>query len=401
MIDEMDVARLMRAEFEAAEPPSAVVNIERAMTAGRRQRWYARSAGAALAVVAVVVGAVTVPGLVAPADRSPSLGPFGTPAPLEPSAGKTPSPDTSRIPAALETIDPTIQYVRFGWLPSGLARLSYSAGQMQLGLGVSLSGHAPGSPNPGWMGVSVDLYPKGVTPKAPQVMGIDQRAPVVSTAPAPDVRGEAATFTLYDVDGDTDRLSLRWQYAPDGWAEVDVTPWAAGQDAREIALHVAQTLRFSTTERVQMPGQVTGLPQRLRPICVSVDGPLTPDGWRWYADVDYSAEPLNADHYAVGSKTLKVSFFPYVEMTDKIRAELQGKELYRTPNTTIDGHQASFLKAEDPEWLESLEVFDVRGMAVQFDARRGALDEPGTKGLFQHLDLAGARPDWRPSLLAD
>ncbi|MEV4494699.1 hypothetical protein AB0J84_03220 [Micromonospora arborensis] len=398
MIEDMDVARLMRAEVESAEKPSAV-NIERAMIAGRRQRWYARGAGAALAVVAVAVGAVTVPGLVAP-DRSspPSLEMVGALAPLEPYTGEVTSPDASRIPAALETIDPTVQYVRFGWLPSGLASLQYGAGLTQSGPGVFLIGHAGDPQN--WAGVSVHLYPKGVTPPAPQVIGIDQRAPTVSTAPAPDVRGAAATFTLYDVDG-TDRLSLRWQYAPDGWAAVDVSPWSAGQDAREIALHVAQKLRFSTTERVRMPAQAMGLPQRLRPIYTTVGGPLTPDGWRWYAGVTYSAEPPTADHRAPGAKTLDVSFSPYVEMTDKIRAELQGKELFRTPNTTIDGHQASFLTAQDPDWFERLEVFDVRGMAVEIDARRGTLDEQGTKGLFQRLDLAGAKPDWRPSLMAD
>ncbi|MFG1838501.1 hypothetical protein ACGFH8_08710 [Micromonospora sp. NPDC049175] len=399
MIDEMDLARLMRAEFEAAEPPSAVVNVERAITAGRRQRWYARGAGAALAVVAVVVGAVTVPGLVAPTDGSPSLGSLDTPAPLEPATGEASSPDTSRIPAALETIDPTIQYVRFGWLPSGLARLSYSAGLSQGDTRVILGGDDGDKQSSA--GVSVHLYPKGVMPKAPQVMGIDQRAPVVNTAPAPDVRGEAATFTVYDVDGDTDRLSLRWQYAPDGWAQVDVTPWAAGQDVRETALHVAQTLRFSTTERLRMPAQVTGLPQHLRPIYASVDGPLTPDGWRWYAGITYSAETSTAAHSKAGAKTLDVSFSPYVVMTDKIRAELDGKVLYEPPNTTIDGHQASFYAAADPDWSERLEVLDVRGMVVRMDARRGALDEQGTKGLFPHLDLAGAKPDWRPSLIVD
>ncbi|MEV7986409.1 hypothetical protein [Micromonospora sp. NPDC085948] len=403
MIDEMDVARLMRAEVEAAETPSAVVNIERAMTAGRRQRWYVRSAGAALAVVAVVVGAVTVPGLVAPPDGSPSATPsslnlFGALAPLEPYTGKVPSPDTSRIPAALETIDPTVQYMRFGWLPSGLARLSYSAGVSPLGLGVSLSGSGGDPQN--WAGVSVDLYPKGVTPQAPQVMGIDQRAPVVSTAPAPDVRGAAATFTQYDVDG-TDRLSLRWQYAPDGWAEVDVAPWAEGQDAREIALHVAQKLRFSTTERVKMPAQVRGVPQNLRLINATVQGPLTPDGWRWYANVMYSAEPATASPGTQWSKTLDVGFSPYVEMTDKIRAELNGKLLHEPPNTTIDGHQAAFYAAADPSGLERLDVIDVRGMVVRIDAHRGTLDEQGTKGLFQRLDLTGARQDWRPSLMVD
>ncbi|MGC4745110.1 hypothetical protein ACLQ28_05530 [Micromonospora sp. DT201] len=398
MIEDMDVARLMRAEVESAETPSAVVNIERAMIAGRRQRWYARGAGAALAVVAVAVGAVTVPGLVAPDGSSaPALEMVGALAPLEPYTGEVTSPDASRIPAALETIDPTVQYVRFGWLPSGLASLQYGAGLTHTGPGVFLNGSSGDKQN--WAGVSVDLYPKGVTPPAPQVMGIDQRAPVVSTAPAPDVRGAAATFTQYDVDG-TDRLSLRWQYAPDGWAAVDVSPWAAGQDAREIALHVAQKLRFSTTERVRMPAQVMGVPQSLRPIYTDVNGPLTPDGWRWYASVSYSALPPTANTGTQWSKTLDVSFSPYFEMTDKIRAELDGKEP-PLPNTTFDGHQAYFVAGGDPNGLESLTVYDVRGMTVGIDAHRGTLDEQGTKGLFQHLDLAGAKTDWRPSLMVD
>ncbi|MEU8152647.1 hypothetical protein AB0B94_03155 [Micromonospora sp. NPDC048986] len=401
-MDDTDVARLMRAEVEAAETPSVVVNIERAMTVGRRQRWYARGAGAALAVVAVAVGVVTVPGLVAPDGSSPpSLEMVGALAPLEPYTGEVPAPDTSRIPAALETIDPTVQYVRFGWLPSGLDSLQYQSGLLLSGPGVVLIAHAADSPNPNWAGVAVSLHPRGVTPPAPQVMGIDQRAPTLSTAPAPDVRGTSATFTQYDVDG-TDRLSLRWRYAPDGWAAVDVSPWAAGQDAREIALHVAQRLRFATTELVRMPAQVKGVvSQKVRPIQTTVSGPLTPDGWRWYAGVTYSAEPSTADPGRQRAKTVDVGFSPYAEMTDKIRAELKGKELFRPPNTTVDGHQASFYAAADPSSSETLEVLDVRGMVVEIDAHSGTLDEQGTKGLFQRLDLAEAKPDWRPSLMVD
>ncbi|MGI5211770.1 hypothetical protein [Plantactinospora sp. CA-290183] len=400
MIDEVDVARLMRAEVESAEKPSAVLSIDRAMTTGRRQRWYVRGAGAVLAVAALAVGAATVPGLVAP-DRpsAPSLELVGALAPLEPYTGEVPPPDPSRIPAALETVDPTVQYVRFGWLPSDLDDVQYQAGLLPSGPGVTLIGHAAGSPNPNWSGVSFNLYPKGVTPPAPQVVGIDERAPTVSTAPAPDVRGGAATFTQYDVDG-TDQLCLRWRYAPDGWAEVRVAPWASGQDAREIALHVAQGLAFSTTERVRLPGRVTGVPQDLRPILTDVSGPLTSDGWRWYTGVTYSAEPPTADPGAQRAKTLDVSFSPYFELTDEVRAELNGKEPPQ-PNTTIDGHQAYFTLGGDPDWLESLTVYDVRGLTVMIDARRGTLDEQGAKGLFQQLDLAGATPDWRPALVVD
>lgn len=391
MIEEMDVARLMRAEVESAEKQSAVLNIERAMATGRRQRWYARSAGAALAVAALAVGAATVPGLIAP-DRpsASSLELVGALAPLEPYTGEVPSPDSSRIPAALETVDPTVQYVRFGWLPSGLDDAQYQSGLLLSGPGVFLRSG----------GVSVELYPKGVTPPAPQVMGIDERAPTVSTVPAPDVRGAAATFTQYDVDG-TDRLCLRWQYAPDGWAEVRVAPWAAGQDAREIALHVAQKLTFSTTEQVRLPARVTGVPQNLRPILTDVSGPLTSNGGQWHAGVTYSAEPPTAEPRWQRAKTLDVSFSPYLEMTDEVRAKLPISKVPPRPNTTIDGHQAYFTPGGDPNWLESLTVFDVQGLTIKIDAHRGTLDEQGTKGLFQQLDLASATPDWRPALVVD
>ncbi|WP_433346034.1 hypothetical protein [Micromonospora sp. CA-111912] len=399
MIEELDVARLMRAGVESAEKPSAVLNIERAMIVGRRQRWYARGAGAALAVAALAVGAVTVPGLVAP-DRpsAPSLEMVGALAPLQPYTGQVPSAASSRIPAALETVDPSVQYVRFGWLPSGLDSVQYQAGLLLSGPGVTLIGHAAGLPNPNWSGVSVSLYPEGVTPAAPQVVGIDGRAPTVSTAPAPDVRGAAANFTQYDVDG-TDQLCLRWQYAPDGWAEVRVAPWASRQDAREIALHVAQQLTLSTTERVQLPAQVAGVPQNLRPILTNVSGPLAPDG-RWYAGVTYSAEPPTADPGVQRARTLDVTFSPYFELTDKIRAELNGKEPQQ-PNTTINGHQAHLAPGGDPDWLESLTVYDVQGLTVSIDAHRGTLAEQGAKGLFQQLDLADATRDWRPALVAD
>ncbi|MEU5727383.1 hypothetical protein ABZ783_37050 [Micromonospora sp. NPDC047738] len=247
--------------------------------------------------------------------------------------------------------------------------------------------------------MALNLYPKGVTPPAPQVIGIDARASRVSTVPAPDVRGAPATFTQYDVDG-TDTLFLRWQYAPDGWAEVQVAPWASGQDAREVALHVAQKLRFSTTERVRLPAQVTGVPQNLRPILTNICGPLTSDGWRWWAGVTYGTEPATTDSDAQRAKTLDVSFRPSVEMTDEIRAELNGKEDPQ-PNTTIDGHQAFFNPARDPNWRELLTVYDVQTLTVEIDAYRGTRDEQGTKGLFQHLDLAGATRDWRPALVVD
>lgn len=70
MFDDDDVARLMRIEAERDETPSAVLDVSRAMTTGRRQRWYARSAGATLLVGALVATGLTLPGLTAGADRS-------------------------------------------------------------------------------------------------------------------------------------------------------------------------------------------------------------------------------------------------------------------------------------------------------------------------------------------
>ncbi|WNM41854.1 hypothetical protein RMN56_11155 [Micromonospora halotolerans] len=46
-------------------------------------------------------------------------------------------------------------------------------------------------------------------------------------------------------------------------------------------------------------------------------------------------------------------------------------------------------------------MYDVHGLTVTIDAHHVTVDEKGTKGLFQQLDLAGATPNWRPGLVAD
>ncbi|MFC6018606.1 hypothetical protein ACFP2T_20645 [Plantactinospora solaniradicis] len=396
MIEEADVSRLMRAEVESAEEPSTRLNIDQAMTAGRRQRRYRQGAGIGLAVVALVVGVATVPGLVSAGGSAPATG-QGLLAPgdrpLEPFSGQVPPADPSRIPAALETVDPTILYARFGWLPTGLGSVQYQAGLLQSGSGVFLGAHLAGQPPQDWQGVSVRLYPKGVAPAAPQRSSGDL-ATVAETVSAPEVRGGPASFVRYS-GAPTDEVLLRWEYAPGGWAEVRVSSWSSGLDVQDVALRVAQALRLSVTEPVPLPIPVDrAVPKALRPVTVNLSEPLV-SSEGWYAGIDY-ADPAAGEDAARRGEIVSIGLFPDRLVREEERDD-PGVKVPPAPNSTIDGHQAYFAPGGDAV-PESLTVYDVAGVTIVIDARHGMLDAQGTKGLFQKLELTGVTADWRPRL---
>ncbi len=374
MIEEEEMARLLRAEAEAGEAPSAILSIERAMTTGRRQRWYGRGAGAALLVGALVAGVATVPSLVRSEPPSTAYR----------FAAEVPTADPSQIPAALEVVDPTIGYVRFGWLPSGFRTLFYQAGLLTTQPGVQLI-----ADNADQRYVVVSLYPKGVSPAAPQR---DNAVPatVISTTAAPDIRGTAATFTTF-TGAERDEVLLRWQYAPDGWAQVRVFGGEAGVDVRESAVRVAQTLRFSTTARVPLPARINGLPTDLRPLTITVHEQLgTPRSWE--VSLEYTRAPVTAAFDQWRSDTLRLGFRPYTGVWND-----STKQNYSPPNTTVDGHQAC-LQADPSFPTESLVVYDTAGMTISVSAD-SSVGADGTRGLYRQLDLIDNSAGWHTHLV--
>ncbi|MBE1485535.1 hypothetical protein [Plantactinospora soyae] len=396
MIEEAEVARLMRAEVDSAEGPSTRLDIDRAMRGGRRQRRYRQGAGVALAVVALVVGVATVPGLVKGGPTTATGQGLLAPGdqPLAPFTGEVPPADPSRIPAALETVDPSILYARFGWLPSGLGSVSYHAGLLQHGSGVLLGAQLPGPTPDHWQGVSLRLYPKGVAPAAPQR---DSGEPVTLTesVPAPPVRGGTASFVRYP-GAPTDEVFLRWEYAPTGWAEIRVSSWSSGLDVQDVALRVAQALKLSVTESVPLPIPVQpAVPKELRPVRITLTEPLV-DSEGWFAGIDY-ADPATTEDAVRRGEALRIELLPYRVIRDEERADPTAK-LPPAPNTTIDGHSAYFVPNAGAPGSELLTVYDAMGLTIGIDAHHGVLDKQGTKGVFEKLRLAGEKAEWQPGL---
>ncbi|MEU4551131.1 hypothetical protein EV382_5757 [Micromonospora violae] len=370
MLDERHIGDLMLTEIESAERPSAVLDVERAMTTARRQRRLAQGAGATLLAVALTVGGLTVPDLLTP-DRPPAPTPFGSAT----VAGQT------GLPAALTTIDPQRVYVRFGWLPAGLRHFQYQAGLLLSGPGVYL-GASNGHTDDQRQFVTVSLLPKGVEPSAPQR---DSGEPAVAgdSDVGPRLNGGDSVFVSYS-GAEKPEAVLRWRYAPDGWAQVRV--FGTGSDVRKTAAQVATSLRFGT-DTVPMPATVTGVPANLRMITVNVSESLD-EPRDWYAAWTWSPEPATADPGRQRARTLSVGISRYRNVTDP------ADKAYVNPNTTVDGHPARF-GGENGD--ESLTVYDVNGADVSIDDS-ALLPAGGTRALFPAVTLVAQPATWHTHL---
>ncbi len=370
MLDERQIGDLMLIEIEAAERPSAVLDVERAMSTARRQRRLAQGAGATLLAVALTVGGLTVPDLLTP-DRSPAPTPFGS----ANVAGQT------GLPAALTTVNPQRVYVRFGWLPDGLRNLQYQAGLLLSGPGVYLSAsNAPGGDR--WKGVAVTLYPKGVQPPAPQRDSGEPARPG-KTTPGPELNGGTSSFASYS-GAEQPEAILRWRYAPDGWAQLKVVGGEA--DVRSTAARVARALRFGD-EPTPMPATVAGVPASLRVITVDVQESLD-EPHDWYASTTWSPQSISGDPGQQRARTMTVSISRYRNITDPTDNK------YVEPNTTVAGHPARF---GGQNGNESLTVYDVNGANVTIDDS-ALLPAGGTRALFPRVTLVPQPTAWHTHL---
>ncbi|MEU5562546.1 hypothetical protein [Micromonospora musae] len=369
MLDERELADLMHAEVDSAERPTTLLDVDRAMANGRRQRHYSRVAGAALAIGVLVAGAAMVPGLLA--TDQPSVG--------GPAAGGPPA--ATGLPAALTTVDPDVVYVRFGWLPDGIRNIQYQSGLLLSGPGVYL-GAAVSSARDEWRGVSVNLYPEGVGPRSPQ-RDSGVQPTYIGGRPGPVLNGGPSTFATYS-NPDQPEAILRWRYAPGGWAQLRVHGVAG--DPAETAERVARTLAFGH-EVMPMPVTVPGLPEGLRPITGNVTLDLgEPRSWNAYTS--WSPEPADADPGRQRERTLTVGFAPHRQVSDPM------DKAYVDPNITLEGHPARF---SGQDGVESLIVYDVDGVTVSIDDD-GLLPSGGTRALFGKLDIGPDAAGWRPHL---
>jgi hypothetical protein len=338
-----EALRTQMREAVATERPTRVLDIRRAMAAGRRQRLRRRAAG--VAVTAVLAGAAfLVPAVVRPDG--------GLPPAVTASPSPSPTPQTDgTLEVALPRIDPAIQYLRFGWLPEGFTFTFYEAGpDSRRGDSAELT--AGGTDT----SVNVHLYPSGVTPveldsgsATPELVG-----PEMSIAPA--VNGRPAQWAGY-VEGVSSWEYLQWEYAPGGVIRVRANGFGSG--GRDVAHRVASSLRLSDDEPVVLPFTLPG--HELRYVGL-VEVPLV----------------------GSGNERVVVQYQPDITVV-LFEGNPRDAETF-PPNTIVDGRQA----------FESTERFDLRDL----DGRslRVVVPSGGARAVYENLDVVSNIGEWEPDL---
>ncbi|GIH16784.1 hypothetical protein [Rugosimonospora africana] len=362
MSEQVEIAALLHAEATTDEPPSSVLDVKRAMSVGRRQRRYGRAACAGLVVAVLAAGAVTVP-RVLPARGTAGYDVAGLPAV---SALPTMSGDV-----APPSFDPLKLYLKFGWVPGRYDQRSYEVGATGQGMMAVLMAYPVVGHD--WQGVSVTLYPRGVTPPPPQrLVG---RATVTRTIPA-SVNGQDANWTVYS-GATIPEAFLDWRYAPQGWARIQVTD--ANADVADIAVRVAEKLQVSTTTSVTVPFRVGALPSGLRRVSTSINSSTQSDDSPWYAEMAFSAGRTEQQRE---DERLIVNATAYRDQ-DRV-----GGKGFDTPNTTIDGHPTSQIPPSGP--TSDLTVYHIGLMNLEVEASTlgvaGLLGPEGCRSVYPRLN---------------
>ncbi|MGB3438593.1 MAG: hypothetical protein WBA97_07540 [Actinophytocola sp.] len=370
-MNEQEVRILLTDLAETPAPPSRV-DVPRAATTARRQarvRTWTMTAAASVLVAGLVVGVTYAVG-------------GGTPAP-EPVAG------------APARFDPLIRYASFGWVPDE-NKMNSSLTVVNDGrFATSVSEFVP-DPAQGPMvrqpaaEVGVSLYAAGVKPESEEpleIWGPTDPAPTVPYAPvtdAPDVNGVPAYWVT--VPGEPERIILKWRWAPDAWAEVDVA--RIDGDLRQSAHRVASEVRIGDTGRLRFPFHVTGLPAGLRPVSSS----LSEGGFDapWRVDLDFATDEQTVNLRLVAS--------PMSAGDDRV------------PNTTVDGRpvlrqtageeSGQGVSVAGSEYFDMLFVDDVSGLRTDVllhtrtEADAAPLGPDGAAGVFRNLTVHPDRADW-------
>lgn len=359
---------LARLRDEELGPSS--VDLERALRDGRRtirRRQVAGVLAAACAALTVVGGATTLVDL-------PTTG-RGHPLPEavadRPGWTETTDAGSAQPPErAPQAFDPSLRYAAFGWLPAGLTDWSVTTGRD----GYTTSASGPASPGGKTEPASVVL--RLVTAGHDIVLTQTDNfvtAPGVTTGwsevtPAEPLLGRTARWNGRATTG-PHSAALRWQYAPDAWAEVIVSNLGGG-DARTVARRVAEQIRYGVDERLQLPYRLpSGLPEGLRPATLA----LTSSGSSgWSARAGYGASRTSS-----GDWPLTVIVIP--------RSSTHGDGPIAEPDTTIDGLPARRTPMSDGG--TGLQVYGLHGRLyvelATHDAATTALFPAGVDGLFR------------------
>jgi hypothetical protein len=230
--------RTLLSRLADTEAPPARFDLQQAISEGLRIRRWRRIR----AYGSVLAAGIAVALLALPVQRALH----------QPPAGGQPQPGSTG-PARFSTLVP---YASFGWLPSGY-RIGVQGGTMSRSEPEQLLLFA--EPGPNAAPVMLTMYPAGKC----RLEGTALPCSPYNTewwvlSRAPDVNGRAA-YWLYGTPG------LAWQYAPDGWAELEWGStgkfWPPRGAERTAILRAAASVRYRQSAPITFPYWLAGPPK--------------------------------------------------------------------------------------------------------------------------------------------
>jgi hypothetical protein len=321
-----DLARL-RASLDY--PESAVVpDVPTIIAAGRRARARRQVLGTVAAVVAVAVVTVVQVG-------PPSHPPVGAPdqaAPVAPAA-RADGPPPAELVAhgsaraeAPDAFDPLTRSLAVGWVPGGL-NLATATVRVHEQSFIAVDGAYDDLEH--GLSITVLSRGRGVDQFSTSGYGLPRGAVQHPTDPIRGSTAECLSDPLVPTC-----TALRWQYAPDAWAQVSYAGSAGPtpEAAAAVARRVAESVSLTVAEPVRLPFAVNerlaGLPPTGTEVQFVDDDRIdTTAGARWSVQMVYAT-----DDPADGMAQVHVRWEPGRFVPDP------GGE--GTPNTTVDGHPA-------------------------------------------------------------
>lgn len=278
-----------------AVPPPSAVDIERAMTEGRRAR-RRRTAGVT-STVAAGLAACCVAALVTAGNGAAR-------------------PETTDSALSITGTDPFVVGARFGWLPDGVEQTSSSLLQGSLWLSAD-NVHSIGRSAAPQIDISLNLFPAGSSEQS----ALDTIASDTGTATGikaqitalaqPSINGRDAYLVTdpMPVAPSVRAVMLLWQMINGRWAElsegvVTTTGGAPGIDATTLAAqtrHVAEAVTPDASGTA-LPLSITGLPSGSRITSYNlVRQNDLPTGWTTAIGVEVAGVELAYDEGPIGA----------------------------------------------------------------------------------------------------
>jgi hypothetical protein len=345
--DTTDIRRHL-AQIAATPRDRPPLDVARSAARGRHILRVRRASAVAASAVAVgLIGSLAAFGLARPGAQG----------------GRT-SSDPSTYP------NPIVQRAVVGWLPAGYVVHSVTADDQNGGHDFQLVSVMPRGSNGNWLGY-IRLTDYGTGPEPP--LGYEPGGRLRQRTPAAPVKGKQAYWLARP--GSADEVTLRWQYRPRSWAELD----AQGTASQAGNLYrIAESITFGTARPTAFPFRVSGLPPGLAP---SLSTGSTRGGSDTLASVDLALGPDTLDN------RLEISVTVPDPSSHPVTVGTPSREI------TLDGHHATERRSASSRLLI---VHNVNGLDLTLQASGPTLKRldtiGGIVGLYRRITVLGTDP---------